>query len=368
SFARMPQRRRLRHREPPHHPAWPGRLDPSHHQRSIFHAAGCDGAGLRGLSVRAWRCLRRSGTGRFRDLDQDRAEAAGARRRHANRAVEVDWSVATATNMRQVISKGTAIAHPELGHAVHVEVGGLEPAHDYFYQFTIGTERSRIGRARTLPPDGAAVAQIRFALAGCQRYEDGFFTAYRRIAEERFDFVYYYGDYIYERRVMRPGERALPIVRVMPGEPDECFTLDDYRHRYSLYKLDTDLQAAHASAPFIMSFDDHEVSNDWAGTWNERGAPPELFLLRRAAAFQAWYEHVPVRKALLPRGPDLQMSRRIMVGDLLALHVLDTRQFRSPQACGGGVQVGCAEALEPQRTMMGATQERWLSDGSNTAR
>jgi alkaline phosphatase D len=285
-----------------------------------------------------------------------------------NRPVEVDWSVATSANMRQVVRKGTAIAHPELGHAVHVEIGGLDAARDYFYQFTIGAERSRVGRARTLPPDGAAVAQIRFALAGCQRYEDGFFTAYRRLAEERFDFVYYYGDYIYERRVMRPGERALPVVRVMPGDPDECFTLDDYRHRYSLYKLDTDLQAAHASAPFVMSFDDHEVSNDWADTWNERGAPPELFLLRRAAAYQAWYEHVPVRKALIPRGPDIQMYRRIMVGDLVALNVLDTRQFRSPQACGGGIKVGCAEALEPQRTMMGATQERWLDDGFKNAR
>jgi alkaline phosphatase D len=285
-----------------------------------------------------------------------------------NLPVEVDWSVATSANMRQVVRNGTAIAHPELGHAVHVEVGGLDTARDYFYQFKIGTERSRVGRARTLPPDGAAVAQIRFALAGCQRYEDGFFTAYRRIAEERFDFVYHYGDYIYERRVMRPGERALPIARAMPGDPDECFTLDDYRHRYSLYKLDNDLQAAHASAPFVMSFDDHEVSNDWADTWNERGAPPELFLLRRAAAFQAWYEHMPVRKALLPRGPDIQMYRRIMVGDLLALNVLDTRQFRSPQACGGGIKAGCTEALEPQRTMMGATQERWLSDGFKTAR
>jgi alkaline phosphatase D len=166
-----------------------------------------------------------------------------------NRPVEVDWSVATSANMRQVVRKGTAIAHPELGHAVHVEIGDLDTARDYFYQFTIGAERSRVGRARTLPPDGAAVAQIRFALAGCQRYEDGFFTAYRRLAEERFDFVYYYGDYIYERRVMRPGERALPVVRVMPGDPDECFSLDDYRHRYSLYKLDTDLQAAHASRP-----------------------------------------------------------------------------------------------------------------------
>jgi alkaline phosphatase D len=282
--------------------------------------------------------------------------------------VEVEWSVATDAAMRHVARKGTAIAHPELGHAVHVEVGGLDPARDYYYRFAIGTERSRVGRARTLPPAGAALAQIRFGIAGCQRYEDGFFTAYRHLADEHFDFVYHYGDYIYERRVMRPGERDLPIARVMPGDPDECYTLDDYRHRYSLYQLDPDLQAAHASAPFVMSFDDHEVSNDWAGDTTEDNAPPELFLLRRAAAFQAWYEHVPVRKAQLPRGPDIQMYRRFAVGDLIAMNVLDTRQFRSPQVCGGGRKANCAEALAPGRTMMGAAQERWLSDGFKTSK
>ena len=284
------------------------------------------------------------------------------------RPVEVEWAVAADEQMRQLAQKGTAIAHPELGHAVHVEVGALQPARDYFYQFTIGNERSRVGRARTLPPIGAPVTQVRFGLAGCQKYEDGYFTAYRRIADERFDFVYHYGDYIYERRVVRPGERALPVVRVMPGDPDECYTLDDYRHRYGVYKLDDDLQAAHASAPFVMSFDDHEVENDWAGDTTEKKAPQELFVLRRAAAFQAWYEHVPVRKAQLPRGPDIQAYRRFAVGDLVAVNVLDTRQFRSVQACGGGIKVGCAEALEPQRTMLGAAQERWLYDGFKNAK
>ena len=286
-----------------------------------------------------------------------------------NRPVEVTWTVATDPRLRQVAAKGAAIAHPELGHAVHVEVSGLEPARDYFYAFRIGAERSQVGRARTLPPAGAPVPQMRFGMAGCQRYEDGFYTAYRRIAEERFDFVFHYGDYIYERRVLRPGDRAQPVARVMPGEPDETYTVDDYRQRYATYKLDLDLQAAHASAPFIMSFDDHELSNDWAGdSWNEPHAPPELFILRRAAAFQAWYENVPVRKAQLPRDPDIQGYRRITIGDLMAFNVLDTRQFRSTQACDGGIKIGCKEAFEPQRTMMGAAQERWLNDGFKSAK
>jgi alkaline phosphatase D len=286
------------------------------------------------------------------------------------RPVEVGWSVARDEGMDQIEQSGTSIAHPELGHSVHVEIAGLQPARDYFYQFTIGGERSRVGRTRTLPSAGAPVAQLRFGVVGCQQYEDGFFTAFRHLATERFDFVFHYGDYIYENRVVRPGERALPVVRVMPGEPDECYSLDDYRHRYSLYQLDPDLQAAHASAPFVMSYDDHDVDSDWAGDTTEEPTPPELFLLRRAAAFQAWYEHLPLRRAQLPRGPDILAYRRFAVGDLLTMNVLDTRLFRTPQACSGGprVRANCAEALDLSRTMLGNTQERWLYDGFKSAK
>jgi alkaline phosphatase D len=133
--------------------------------------------------------------------------------------VAVEWQVARDAQMRQVVQKGSATAHPELGHAVHVEVGGLDPARDYFYRFSIGRERSRIGRARTLPPPGASPTQIRFAAAGCQRYEDGYFTAWRAIAEERFDFVFHYGDYIYEYRLLRPGERPCQWCVRCPASP-----------------------------------------------------------------------------------------------------------------------------------------------------
>jgi alkaline phosphatase D len=285
------------------------------------------------------------------------------------RPVEVAWAIAGDPKMTKVVQKNVATAYPELGHAVHVEVSGLEPAREYFYQFTVGRERSRIGRARTLPAAGS-VAQVRFGVAGCQRYEDGLFTAYRRLAAERFDFVFHYGDYIYERRVARPGDVAVPVVRVMPGDPDECYTLDDYRHRYSLYQLDPDLQAAHASAPFVMSFDDHEVANNWGGDLGDDGTPSELFLLRRAAAFQAWYEHLPLRRAQLPRGPDIRAYRRFSVGDLISVNVLDTRQYRSPPACPDRPRVSadCAEALDPKRTMLGDAQERWLYDGFRASR
>lgn len=275
--------------------------------------------------------------------------------------VEVEWAVASDERMQKTVQKGKAMAHPELGHAVHVEVAGLEPARDYFYRFTVGAERSAIGRSRTFPRAGEPLAQLRFAVAGCQRYEAGYFTAYRRIAAERFDFVFHYGDYIYEYPALRPGRKTpWPVMRVMPDEPGECFTLEDYRHRYALYQLDADLQAAHASAPFVMSFDDHEVVNDWAGESTVKQMPREQFLLRRAAAFQAWYEHLPLRRAQLPRGPDVLAYRRFTIGDLLALNVLDTRQYRTGTSCGARVMANCADALEPHRTMLGETQERWL--------
>ncbi|MDJ1158639.1 alkaline phosphatase D family protein [Chelatococcus sp. SYSU_G07232] len=277
------------------------------------------------------------------------------------KGVEVGWEIAGDEKMRNVLQKGKALARPELGHAVHVEVGGLEPAREYFYRFTVGDERSPVGRTKTLPAPGAPVAEIRFAAAGCQRYEDGYFTAYRHMARERLDFVFHYGDYIYEYRHFVPGERD--IARTMPVALDKPYTLTDYRNRYAVYKADLDLQAAHASAPFIVTFDDHNVENNFAGDMDENGTPPEIFLLRRAAAFQAYYEHMPLRRSALPRGADILAHRRFALGGLADLHVLDTRQYRSDQACGDSVKPVCKEVFDTSRTMLGEAQERWLADG-----
>lgn len=286
------------------------------------------------------------------------------------KAVEVGWEVAADEAMTRILRTGSALARPELGHAVHVEIAGLEPDREHFYRFTCGGERSATGRARTFPMPGAAVERLNFGVLGCQRYEDGFFTAYRHVAAEHFDFVFHYGDYIYEYRTVRPGERQRPVARVMPGEPDETYDLADYRLRYAIYKLDPDLQLAHASAPWIASFDDHEVENNFADLVSEEGIPPEIFALRRAAAFQAWYEHMPVRRSAIPDGPRIRAYRRFHYGSLAQIDVLDTRQHRSPQPCGGGRQSDCREALGADRTMLGPAQERWLADGlaSSSAR
>ncbi len=279
------------------------------------------------------------------------------------RPVDLAWEIASDETMSRRVAGGTATARPDLSHAVHVEIGGLEPGREYFYRFEVGGIRSQIGRAKTMPLPGRE-GGVRFGSAGCQRYEDGLFTAWRHIAEERFDFVVHYGDYIYEYKAIdAASSRERPVVRVMPGNPSKCLTLDDFRNRYAIYKLDKDLQAAHASAPFLMSFDDHEVENDWAGFVSEnKTVTPKAFALRRAAAFQAWYEHMPLRRQQMPVGPDVLAYRRLDVGRLLRLDVLDTRQYRSDQPCGGGWQA-CAEAKAAQRTMLGKVQEDWLYAG-----
>jgi alkaline phosphatase D len=273
--------------------------------------------------------------------------------------VEVGWEIAHDDEFKNIVHTGAAIARPELGHAVHVEVAGLEPGRDYWYRFHAGKETSPAGRTKTAPAPGSSVDQIRFAVCGCNHYETGYFTAFKRIAEEHFDFVIHTGDYIYEDPSAEKTKRA-NVVRSHRG--DEIYTLTDYRNRYAQYKTDRDLIAAHASAPFVVTSDDHEVDNDYAGDSDVHDTPVEIFLLRRAAAYQAYYEAMPLRRSTLPSGPNMRLYRRLQFGRLLDLDMLDTRQYRSRQACGRNLESQCADAAAPSRTMLGSAQERWLFD------
>lgn len=278
--------------------------------------------------------------------------------------VEVGWEVAHDERFLDMARTGRTMARPELGHAVHVEVEGLLPARDYWYRFFVGDAASPIGRTRTAP-DGSRLAQrLRFGTCGCANFEAGYFTAYRHMAEEAFDFIYHCGDYIYEAGIGGHGEQAA-VRRHPSGEP---YTLVDYRNRYALYKSDPDLMAAHASAPFVVSWDDHEVDNDWAADFDQDGTPPELFLLRRAAAYQAYYEHMPLRRRSLPTPVHLQLYRQIKFGPLLNLNVLDTRQYRSNQVCSGGYLEDCPDRLDPHRSLLGAKQESWLFEQLATSK
>lgn len=279
-------------------------------------------------------------------------------------SIEVAWEVASDAAFRTVVHKGTTVARPELGHAVHVEAVGLQPNRDYWYRFHVGSEVSQVGRTRTAPEAGAAVDRVRFGVCGCSHYEPGYFTAFRHLADERFDFVFHTGDYIYEGRGNRSRNPAL--VRNHLGT--EIYTVVDYRNRYAQYKMDPDLMAAHASTAFIVSWDDHEVDNDYAGDIDENDTPPEVFLLRRAAAYQAYFETMPVRASTMPLGPSMQLYRRLRFGSLIDFNVLDTRQYRADQACGHGVATNCAAAADPARSILGAAQEKWLFEQLGSAK
>ncbi|MGO3928084.1 alkaline phosphatase D family protein [Rhodopseudomonas pseudopalustris] len=286
-------------------------------------------------------------------------EARGGMTAHP---VEVTVEIAHDPAMSRILRTDKAIAHLELAHSVHVEVEGLSPARDYFYRFRAGDAESPIGRARTLPPPDATPAQLRFVAAGCQRWEGGYYTAWRAIADDQLDFVFHYGDYIYEYAFAARDKDDRPNPRTMPPDFPACFTLTDYRRRYALYKGDPDLQAAHASCPFLSSFDDHEIANNWASDSDPKQTPAAAFLFRRAMALQAWYEHMPVRRALIPRGPDVLAYRGFRIGTLADIAVLDTRQYRSRQPCGDGFRAHCDDVDAADRTMLGAAQERWLAE------
>lgn len=276
--------------------------------------------------------------------------------------VSVDWEVASDPTMRTLVAKGSALARPELAHSVHVEVTGLQPARPYWYRFSIGREQSPRGKAMTLPMAGANVETLRFAIAGCQYYEDGLYTAHRHLAQEDAAFVYFYGDYIYERRSapMRTGYDGLPRPFVRAHEGQALFSIDDYRRRYTQYKLDPNLQAAHASAAWFVAMDDHEVENNWVQDISETDTPREIFALRKAMALQAWYEHMPVRPSAMPRGGVTSVYRRALYGNLLDLHILDTRSYRSNQPCNEGFKPRCPEWDDPKAEVLGRAQERWL--------
>jgi alkaline phosphatase D len=263
--------------------------------------------------------------------------------------VPVEWQVAETDSFGKIVAGGTVTARYADAHTVHVVAGGLKADAEYYYRFRAQGHLSPVGRTRTAPEETDAGRKLTFLFASCANFEAGYFTAYRRMAEERADLVLHLGDYIYEGGP-KPGH-----VRQHLGP--EIRTLADYRRRYGQYKSDPDLQAAHAAAPWVVVPDDHDVEDDFAG-WSRLDNIPALsaaqWKQRRAAAYQAYYEHQPLRAR--------QLYRRIRWGRLATFHMLDTRQFRDPQACGG-LWKACADANRPDRSITGAAQEAWLLDG-----
>lgn len=270
--------------------------------------------------------------------------------------VEVRWEVAEDAGFRRIARRGAALAVPENAHAVHVEVQGLSPGREYWYRFMAGGEVSPEARTRTAPEAGRGDDRLRVAFASCQQYEQGYYVAHRHLAAEDVDLVAFVGDYIYESSWGQNHVRKHPA--------PEPRTLGDYRNRYGLYKSDADLQKSHAAAPWIVTWDDHEVDNDYANDRSEDLDPD--FLLRRAAAYKAFYEHMPMRRSVLVAN-GMRIYGHLDWGSLARLHVLDDRQYRSHQVCprenrGGSNIVGaeCTARVESDGTLLGAEQERWL--------
>ncbi|MGB8942700.1 MAG: alkaline phosphatase D family protein [Streptomyces sp.] len=283
--------------------------------------------------------------------------------------VIVQWELAHDARFRRIARRGSVNAHPEFNHTVHVEVNNLGAGRTYYFRFKTGKWISETGRTRTAPAAGSRVSSLTLAAVSCQAYHDGYFTAYKHLAQDDVDVVFHLGDYLYEYAVSAVGGARKYTDRTLPALYNrETQTLEDYRLRYALYKSDPDLRAAHAAHPFVVTWDDHEAENNYAGDLDENGNPPAEFLVRRAAAYRAYWENQPLRSPQQPQGPDLQLYRRVQWGRLAQFDVLDTRQYRSDQAYGDGTHVPGPESTDPKRTLTGATQERWLIDGWRRSR
>ena len=273
--------------------------------------------------------------------------------RSATGPVRVEWQVAADEQLTRIAARGSAEARPERDFTVKVDAGGLEPGRPYFYAFTAGGQQSPIGRTRTLP--AATAPRVRLASVSCANYPAGYFNPYRCLANrDDLDAVVHLGDYIYEfeNGVYGDGGGLLRI----PEPRRETISLSDYRVRYATYRSDPDLQAVHARHPFIVVWDDHELTNDaWrggAGNHNEDQGEGD-WRTRQAAAYQAYLEWMPIREV---PGGGIHLYRTFRFGALADLIMLDTRGLRDQQVARDNV----AALNSPARTLLGAVQEEWL--------
>jgi alkaline phosphatase D len=281
--------------------------------------------------------------------------------------IPVRWEVARDEKFASIAASGSVDAVPEWAHAVHAEPAGLEADRWYWYRFIAGGAASPVGRMRTAPAADANPARLRFAFASCQQYEQGFYSAYRHMQGDDLDLVVFLGDYIYESSWGRDHVRK--------HNRPEPYTLDDYRARYAQYKSDPDLQAAHQAYPWIVTWDDHEVDNDYANDRSEDGMPAAQFLARRAGAYKAYYEHMPLPSGMRPDGPNMRVHATLAWGTLAKFHILDDRQYRDHEVCptkpGGSTVVdpeACREIRDASRSMLGTEQEAWLARGFTASR
>ncbi len=284
-------------------------------------------------------------------------------------SVPVLWEVATDRHFRRIVGNGIRRAGSDRDYTVKVDVRGLRPDTRYYYRFVVGRTVSPVGCGRTLPV--GRVAQVKLAVFTCSNYPAGYFHVYAEAAQrDDLDFAVHLGDYIYEYgRDQYASEDAAALGREV--EPaGELLSLADYRQRYAQYRSDPDLQAAHAAMSFINVWDDHEIANDTYkdGAENHDESSEGSFSTRRAAALQAFHEWLPIRSPN-PRRPEL-ISRSFAFGNLLALHMLDTRVIARDRQLDYANYFGsdgsfdgarfAADLADTGRQLLGAEQLLWL--------
>lgn len=262
------------------------------------------------------------------------------------RNVPVEWQLASDAAFASIVASVTVTAIPAEGHSVHVEPRGLPAGAEFFYRFKADGFISPVGRTRTAPAAGTDPGTLKFAVASCQHFEQGWYHAHRFLAADDPDVVLFLGDYMYEKQAA-VADRVRGYV-----DFDEVDNLDEYRLRYAQIKTDPHIQASHAAAPWLAVFDDHELKNNWWGVSSDAPAA------RKQASFQAFWENMPLPRTMKPTGPAIPLYRLSPWGNLARFHMMDTRQYRWKQAPNDN----CAEITRADRTLTGAAQEKWLLD------
>jgi alkaline phosphatase D len=286
--------------------------------------------------------------------------------------VGVDLEVATDRGFRHVVAHKRVNTSAAVNHNVKTRVTGLKAHEQYYYRFATATKDGPVGRFRTaLPAD--SLQPVRFAFWSCQDYTHGYYNAHELLAKEDLDFVVCLGDYIYDETYHTvkggTGVRNDKIGKSLdrPGVVREAITLDDYRAKYALYRSDEALRRVHARFPTIMLWDDHEVTDNYAGAAPAGGLPAarQVTAKRKANAYKAFFETMPYSP---PSGEPRRVYRRLQFGRTVDLLVMDQRQYRADQPCDDAVAPACADWSQP-RPFLGTRQMNWLKSqlGSSKA-
>ncbi|NDC35899.1 MAG: hypothetical protein EBZ51_11105, partial [Synechococcaceae bacterium WB9_2_112] len=277
-----------------------------------------------------------------------------------NGLLDVSWEASRSPGFEagSIVDSGTFTTSAARDWTVKVEADGLLADTNYYYRFRAGTQLSPVGETKTLPVGDDPVRLAVFSCANFTAAEQ--FSAYGRAAAldavNPYDAWLHLGDYIYE---YGPGgygsaEDAAANRGFLPNR--EIISLDDYRQRYAQYHTDLNLQALRAAAPLIAIWDDHETANDsWAGgAENHQSATEGDWIARRDAALKAYHEWLPIREpdqrkatdAANALSPLTQGYRSFTFGDVLALHVLESRltardeQLKYPDAAAVQTRIG----------------------------